>query len=881
MDSPLIRLRALGGVDLRNAQEQELRLVLAQPKRVALLAYLALAIPAGYHRRDALLALFWPELDEERARRALRQAVHFLRRMLGSQVIAGRGDDIGLAPGSVWCDVHAFNDALQRGDCAAALALYRGDLLNGFFVTDASSEFDDWLARERAALHRRVIDAAWSLSESREAAGACADAAEWAHWVAARAPDDEPSQRRLIALLDRFGDRTGALRVYEQFAGRMRKEFGAEPSAETSAQVAAIRARNTVNAASASAEQTAPGLAAPSVPPVVVAPPPPISAVIPPRRPRWRMAALMIPLLFGGAYAIHAARHDSMAAVSTASVDDSATRGASGADSRAPRDAVTTSSRTARRLFEAGLHALYDRGDVRTAHTLFLDALQDDSTFAMAAYYVSRCDVLLELPGEGRAMMVAAVRLATGASERERLIIALAWSSMIGKPDRMALAESLATRFPDNADGQLALGGALAGIGDFLGAVPHLRHVIDADSAGGASVSPLCATCDAFNGLVEAYVQADSFPAAERVAHEWVRRWPRSTAPWSALREILAREGRVREAQDAARQVTVLDPAADLTLSTALIDMHVDDFPAAANLLAQHARYGSRGMTEQELWWLVIARRNQGRLGAALAAAHELRRMNQSDSANQSGAIAEAQVMFEQGRFREAGTLFDSLAAMSPPGQPVAPSSLARQRCWMLTQAATAFAAAGDTARLAAMADTVEGLARLSAYGRDWTLPHYLRALLWKARGDPQQELAELHRAIWSPSEGYTRASLELARVSLAVGHPLDAVRIMQSALHGPMDASNFYLTRTEIHDMLARAFAAAGQADSAAAHSRTVAQSWRNGDTPFRVRAGRRARRILHAVADATGRSRQAIAVRHDNGLWGEGRGVRRDKAA
>lgn len=845
MDSPLIRFRALGGVDLRNAQEQELRLVLAQPKRVALLAYLALATPAGYHRRDALLALFWPELDEERARRALRQAVHFLRRMLGAHVITGRGDDIGLAPGSVWCDVHAFDDALQRGDCAGALALYRGDLLNGFFVTDASSEFDDWLARERAALHRRVIDAAWSLSESREAAGECADSVEWAHWVASRAPDDEPSQRRLMALLDRLGDRTGALRVYEQFAERMRREFGAEPSAETSAQVAAIRARSTVNAVAASAEQAAP---VPALPPVVVAAPSPAAGVIPHRRPRWLMAALMIPLLFGGAYAIHAARHDSMAAVSTASVDGSATRSAPGADSRAPRGAVTTSSRTARRLFEAGLRALYDQGDVRTAHTLFLDALQDDSTFAMAAYYVSRCDVLLELSGEGRAMMVAAVRLDTGVSERERLIIALAWSTMIGKPDRMALAESLATRFPDDADGQLALGGALSGIGDFLGAVPHFRHVIDADSAGGASASPLCATCDAFNGLVEAYIQADSFPAAERVAHEWVKRWPRSTAPWNALREILTREGRVREAQDAARQLTVLDPAFDLTLSTALIDMHVDDFPAAAVLLAEHARYGSRGAAELELWWLVIARRNQGRLGAALAAAHELRRMNQSDSANQSGAIAEAQVMFEQGRFREAGALFDSLAAMTPPGQPVAPSSLARQRCWMLTHAATALAAAGDTARLAAIADTVEGLARLSAYGRDWTLPHYLRALVWRARGDPQRELAELRRAIWSPSEGYTRASLELARVSLVVGRPLDAVRILQSALHGPMDASNFYLTRTGIHDMLARAFAAAGQADSAAAHYDIVARSWRDGDAPFRVRvakaAAERARR-------------------------------------
>ncbi|MGH7625863.1 MAG: AfsR/SARP family transcriptional regulator, partial [Gemmatimonadaceae bacterium] len=137
MDSSTIRFRALGGADLRDAGERELRSVLAQPKRLALLAYLALATPAGCHRRDALLALFWPELDQERARRALRQAVHFLRRTLGAHVVEGLGDAIGLTPESVWCDVQAFREALSHGDVATALALYRGDLLDGFFIADA------------------------------------------------------------------------------------------------------------------------------------------------------------------------------------------------------------------------------------------------------------------------------------------------------------------------------------------------------------------------------------------------------------------------------------------------------------------------------------------------------------------------------------------------------------------------------------------------------------------------------------------------------------------------------------------------------------------------------------------------------------------------
>ena len=44
----MIRLRTLGPLDLRGSDGEELRTILAQPKRVALLAYLALATPRGF-----------------------------------------------------------------------------------------------------------------------------------------------------------------------------------------------------------------------------------------------------------------------------------------------------------------------------------------------------------------------------------------------------------------------------------------------------------------------------------------------------------------------------------------------------------------------------------------------------------------------------------------------------------------------------------------------------------------------------------------------------------------------------------------------------------------------------------------------------------------
>jgi pimeloyl-ACP methyl ester carboxylesterase len=60
----VIELRFLGPPLVKAVGRPEAAAVLAQPKRFALLAYLAAASPYGYHRRDTLLALFWPEADQ-------------------------------------------------------------------------------------------------------------------------------------------------------------------------------------------------------------------------------------------------------------------------------------------------------------------------------------------------------------------------------------------------------------------------------------------------------------------------------------------------------------------------------------------------------------------------------------------------------------------------------------------------------------------------------------------------------------------------------------------------------------------------------------------------------------------------------------------------
>lgn len=240
----MIRLRILGGLDLADPEGRELRPILAQPKRLALLVYLTLGAPLRYRRRDSVVALFWPELDQEHARGALRQALRFLRRSLGEGVLVARGEEeIGVEPDRLWCDAVAFEAACDAGDAAAAMALYRGDLLEGFFVADAAAEFEQWVENARTRLRRRAAEAAWTLAERQATDGDSATATAWARRAAALAPNDEGELRRQLVLLDRVGDRAGALAAYEAFAAGLRAEYGSSPAPETEDLVRSIRER--------------------------------------------------------------------------------------------------------------------------------------------------------------------------------------------------------------------------------------------------------------------------------------------------------------------------------------------------------------------------------------------------------------------------------------------------------------------------------------------------------------------------------------------------------------------------------------------------------------------------------------------------------------
>ncbi len=229
----MAELYILGPAEIRNTEGALEQSFLAGPKRLALLIYLLLHRPHGFHRRDNLLPLFWPEHGQKSARNALSNMLYHIRRTLGNDAIINRGsEEVSIRAEAFWSDVVFFEENLKSGDLEKALELYRGDLLKGFYIPEASPEFEHWLDQERERFCTLATDGAWKLAEKAEQVNDHVVAQKWARKAAKLNPLCDQTHARLMTMLDRTGNRKGALEVYQEFYSRFEKEWECEPPSE-------------------------------------------------------------------------------------------------------------------------------------------------------------------------------------------------------------------------------------------------------------------------------------------------------------------------------------------------------------------------------------------------------------------------------------------------------------------------------------------------------------------------------------------------------------------------------------------------------------------------------------------------------------------------
>ena len=216
------------------------------PKERALLAVLALP-PGAPHSRDRLAGLLWSDRDDARARDSLKHALTRLRQALGPEgaaaIVADR-QSVRLDAAATGVDVAAFEDLLATGTVEAserALALYRGDLLDGIGVRDAA--FEEWLVVERQRLRRLVEDGAARLLASLLAGGARDRAADAARRLLSLDPLREDACRALMRYLSERGETAQALKLYAGLRDRLHRELGVRPEPETTRLEEEIRRR--------------------------------------------------------------------------------------------------------------------------------------------------------------------------------------------------------------------------------------------------------------------------------------------------------------------------------------------------------------------------------------------------------------------------------------------------------------------------------------------------------------------------------------------------------------------------------------------------------------------------------------------------------------
>lgn len=237
---PIFRLRTLGPVDLRGPDDDPIDAVLHQPKRLAVLVYLAVAGPDGFVRRDTLLALFWPELPEDRARNALNKTVHFLRKELDGEAVVTRGSaDVGTSP-LLGCDAVAFERAIDDDRPEDAVARYDGPFLEGFHVS-AGEEFEFWLDRERDRFDRLYATALRDLATREARAGELEASAAWWRRLVEHDPSNARAVLGLMEALEAVGERGAAIHHAEEHARVLRDELDAEPDPEVERFAARLR----------------------------------------------------------------------------------------------------------------------------------------------------------------------------------------------------------------------------------------------------------------------------------------------------------------------------------------------------------------------------------------------------------------------------------------------------------------------------------------------------------------------------------------------------------------------------------------------------------------------------------------------------------------
>lgn len=200
------------------------------------LFFLLLANPQGL-RKEEILEKLWRDTSAAKASAIFHSTSHRARRALGFDcIVYGNGVYALNADTELWDDVSQFNHLMDRAlhsdseheralHYQKAITLYQGDYFE--------DSYNDWCLPIRTLLQSKYLDALYALANYQSQNSQSGDALGLYRKILVKDPLREEVYREMMSIQTKMGDRSGALKTYEQCAAILKKELMLEPSEET------------------------------------------------------------------------------------------------------------------------------------------------------------------------------------------------------------------------------------------------------------------------------------------------------------------------------------------------------------------------------------------------------------------------------------------------------------------------------------------------------------------------------------------------------------------------------------------------------------------------------------------------------------------------
>jgi len=234
--SPEHYLRCLGQPVLFAPNGEAIRF--RTKKHLALLVYLAVE-QGRTHRRDRVAAFFWPRVSIEDARHSLATGLSVLRPRLPAGTLETTRESVTFHTDRLALDLDRLRSREVLGtDPANSLEV--AVFLDGFDLPE-TPEFALWKDRQQAALLPLVRDALVVLINRCRRTGEFAQVGQLADRLLAIDDLCEEGIRAKLEVRALAGDRLIALRLFEDWKNRLRRELGAFPSPEVEEMASRLR----------------------------------------------------------------------------------------------------------------------------------------------------------------------------------------------------------------------------------------------------------------------------------------------------------------------------------------------------------------------------------------------------------------------------------------------------------------------------------------------------------------------------------------------------------------------------------------------------------------------------------------------------------------